>query len=64
MSDTTRILMLVIALVLVVAFVAPLLFMSGMMASMMGGGVWLTATLLVFVLVAAGAVLAVGLQRR
>jgi len=69
MSDTTRIVLIATGVVLLVVILTPLLVMSGMMASMMdggvmGSGVWLMTAFLVLVLLAGAVLLAVGVSRR
>ncbi len=74
MSDTTRTLLIALGVALLVAVLLPILFMTGMMASMMGGGMmdggmmgggmWLMAGLVLLVLIAGALFVAVGMRRR
>jgi hypothetical protein len=72
MSDTTRMVLIAFGIALLVVVLLPLLFMSGMMASMMngmigpmmGGMSWVIVAFVLLVLQAGMALLAVGLRRR
>jgi hypothetical protein len=73
MSDTTRTVLIALGVVLLAVVLLPLLFMGGMMGSMMsgimggqccGGIPWVMVGLVLLILVAGGALLAVGLRRQ
>lgn len=64
MSDTTRTVLIALGVALLVVVLAPLLFMSGMMGTMMGGGFWLIGAMVLLVLVAGAVLLTVGVARR
>lgn len=70
MNDTTRTILIALGVALLVVVLVPLLFMTGMMASMMGGGMtdgrgaWVMGLLVLLVVVAGVALVAVGLGRR
>jgi hypothetical protein len=69
MSDNTRTMLIALGVALVVVILAPALFMSGMMGTMMnrgvmGSGAWVMLALVLAVLVAGGALLVTGLRRR
>ena len=68
MSDTTRMILIALAVALVVVILVPVLFMGGMMGAMMGGGMmsggaWVMIGLVLLILVAGGAALTAGLRR-
>jgi hypothetical protein len=71
MNDSTRTVLIALGVALLVAVLLPLLFMGGMMGAMMGGGQccggvapWLIGGLVLLILVAGGALLALGLRRQ
>ncbi len=66
MSNAARVVVIGLGLALLVVLFIPLLLMSGMMGAMMGGGgmTWGMGSLALLVLLAGGALLAVGLRQR
>jgi hypothetical protein len=66
MRDTTRVILIVLGTLLLVLVFSPLLFMGGMMGAMMGGGgmTWATGILALVVLLAAVALLTLGIRQR
>ena len=66
MSDTARIILILLGVSLLILVFFPLLFMGGMMGMMMGGGgmTWGMGGLALLVLLAGVALVAVGLRGR
>ena len=69
MTDTIRIVLIALGVALLAVVLLPLLFMSGMMGMMMGGGTccggapWLIGGLALLVLIAGAGLLVAGLRR-
>jgi uncharacterized membrane protein len=70
MSETMRMILIALGIALLVVVLVPALFMTGMMASVMGGGMmegggaWITGVLVLLVLVAGVALVAIGVGGR
>jgi len=66
MSNAARFVVIGLGLVLLVVLFIPLLLMSGMMGAMMGGGGmgWGMSALALLVLLAGGALVALGMRQR
>jgi hypothetical protein len=70
MSDTTRIVLIALGVALIVVVLLPILFMTGMMAWMMGGqccgggAPWGAAGLALLIIVVGGSLRALAVQRR
>lgn len=70
MSETMRTILIALGVALLVVVLVPGLLMTGMMASMMGGGMmdgwgaWVTGSLILLVLVAGVAFVVIGVSKR
>lgn len=70
MSETTRMVLIALGVALLVVVLVPGLLMTGMMASMMGGGMmegwgaWVTGALVLLVVAAGVALVAIALRGR